>query len=123
MVFPFMISFTVGPLIWSLVDLDRRCPLLGSRRASVFSLDLLAPLIPGGHWRWADWTRSYWSRLPGNIHESSVHLGTGVTGLLIYRGLGRRRVGLKMPAFGYGLMAVALILPLGRTVHIPCKPF
>jgi len=123
LVFLFLLSLTAGPLIWSLIDLNHRDPLLGSHPASLFSLDLLAPLIPGGHWRWADWTRSYWSRLPGNIHESSVHLGTGVTGLLIYGWLRRRRIGLKMPAFWFGLMAVSLILAMGPTMHIAGKPF
>ena len=64
----------------------------GAHPPKEFSLDLLAPVIPGGHWRFADLTQPFWSRLPGNIHESSVHVGVSVIGLAGYTWIRRRRV-------------------------------
>lgn len=64
-----------GPLAWRLVRLWASDPLEGAHDATLFSMDLLAPLIPGGHWRYAAITRPFWEHLRGSIHETSVHWG------------------------------------------------
>ncbi|HET8627490.1 MAG TPA: hypothetical protein VFL91_08725, partial [Thermomicrobiales bacterium] len=81
-VFAVAAAALTGPLPVALLLLDRRDPLGGEHPAATFSLDLLAPIIPGGHWRFAPLTADYWSRLPGNIHESSVAVGVSVLLLL-----------------------------------------
>ena len=75
-----LISPIVGPLILSNI----RDPLIGSHDPTIYSLDLLALFIPGGHWLFNQWTRFYWSKLPGNTTESSVFLGLSVYVLLGY---------------------------------------
>jgi hypothetical protein len=71
-------AVTVVPVFAGIWWMSRRDPFLGGHAPGEFSLDLLAPFIPGGHWRFARWTQAYWSRLPGNIDESSVHVGLAV---------------------------------------------
>jgi hypothetical protein len=66
-----------GPLVGALALLSAREPLVGIHEAENFSLDLLALVVPGGHWRFATLTAPYWTRLPGNIHEASVSIGVG----------------------------------------------
>jgi len=103
----FFVGFlvTAGPLVASFLLLNMRDPLLGGHPAKLLSLDLLAPFIPGGHWRFAHLTHSYWSNLPGNIHESSVHIGMAVFCVLIFTWFKRRR----FPAQGLKLWYFILI--------------
>ena len=72
------VAVLIGPLALALIWLSLREKLLGAHSAREFSMDLLSPFIPGGHWRFANLTRWFWARLPGNINESSVHLGLSV---------------------------------------------
>ena len=70
-------------------------PFVGAHPAVLYSMDLLSPFIYGAHWRYGSWTRPYWIRLPGNGHETSVHLGSSVIALVACawyarRGIGRR---------------------------------
>ena len=67
-----------GPLVAAVYRLQRTDPLRGWHLPEDFGMDLLAPFIYGGHWRFSEWTRGYWENLPGSIHESSVHVGWGV---------------------------------------------
>jgi hypothetical protein len=103
-------SLTIVPLFGSIAWLSKRDPLLGSHVANEYSLDLLAPFVPGGHWRFHRWTAGYWSRLPGNIDESSVHIGLSVLSLAGYAAW-RRRV---MAAGG----AVGLWVALGTSFAV-----
>jgi hypothetical protein len=66
-----LITPIVGPLLIS----NYRDPLLGSHNPYLYSLDLLSIILPGGHWFFNQWTQFFWSKLPGNINESSVYLG------------------------------------------------
>ena len=79
-----------GPLVGALALLSASGSLTGVHEAEDFSLDLLAIVVPGGHWRFASLTASYWTRLPGNIHESSVGIGIGAIVAAGYA-LARRR--------------------------------
>jgi hypothetical protein len=73
-----------GPLVGALLWLAHHDRLVGAHEANVYSLDLLAPFIYGGHWRFSQWTQGYWSKLSGNIHESSVHIGLTVLVVAAY---------------------------------------
>lgn len=75
---------TSGKIIASLIIQNLRDPLIGAHPAGMFSTDLLSLIIPGGHWRFSQFSQSFWSRLPGNIHESSVYLGASVIAMLIF---------------------------------------
>ena len=108
-----------APLVGSLLWLVYRDRLEGAHQANLFSLDLLAPLIYGGHWRFSRWTEGYWSKLPGNIHESSVHIGLSVLLLAMYacwerKSLARPRgVGLWMMIGGF-----FTVFSLGPALHV-----
>ncbi len=82
---------TSGVLAGALARLSARDPLWGVHVAREFPLDPLALVIPGGHWRLAAWTRWFWTRLPGNEHEMSVHLGVAVLVLVILAAAWGRR--------------------------------
>ena len=109
---------TAGPLVVSFLLLNMRDPLVGAHLPKLFSLDLLAPFIPGGHWRFAHLTHSYWSNLPGNITESSVHIGLAVLYVLIFTWVKRR----KFPAQGlklwYFILIFFTVMGLGPVLHI-----
>ncbi len=68
----------VVPIIATLFIINHRDPLLGYHNPAYYSLDLLAIVIPGGHWFFNQWTSFYWSKLPGNINESSVYISLPV---------------------------------------------
>jgi hypothetical protein len=114
---------TSGPLIISLFLLQANDPLLVEYVPERFSLDSLALFIPGGHWRFAQLTEDYWSKLPGNIHESSVYLGWSVIFLLAYGALKRKRI--RMPSLGYWyfLLFFFALLALGPVLQVGGKQF
>jgi len=88
--FTVMVLLLVTPIVGPLIYSNIRDPLVGSHDPTIYSLDLLALFIPGGHWMFNQWTRFYWSKLPGNIHESSVFLGLSVYVLLGYAWINRK---------------------------------
>jgi hypothetical protein len=98
------------PLLWAARGLVTDHP------TGEFSLDLLALFIPGGHWRYAWLTQAYWSRLPGNIHESSVHIGLSSVAIAIYVWFMRaRRPGVRR---WFWVLGVFVVLALGPALHI-----
>ncbi len=109
---------TTGPLVISLLLLSIRDPLIGAHDTLSMSLDLLAPIIPGGHWRFASLTEGYWGKLPGNIHESSVYLGLSVVGLLVYVWLKRRGLSSFNPGLWFAVLGFFLVMSLGPALHI-----
>jgi hypothetical protein len=121
---------TSGVLVGSMLLLNARDPLIGAHPVGEFSLDLLAPFIPGGHWRFAELTAGYWSSLPGFIHESSVHLGLSVVALLAYVWVNRARVPAFQPGLWYLVLGFFAVLSLGpalqawgRQVSPPVLPY
>src|SRR4029077_11379708 len=70
---------TSGVLVVGLARTAYGDGLIGSHPAAQCSLDLLALVVPGSYWRFADLTWPYWSRLPVNRNEASAHLGLVVT--------------------------------------------
>ena len=111
---------TSGVLLASLLRLNAADPLGGEHQAIAFSLDALALFIPGGHWRFATLTKSYFDRLPGNIHESSVHLGLAAVLLSIYVWAQRARLRPRHPSLylWFGLMLFFAVMALGPVLHV-----
>jgi len=109
---------TSGPVIVSFLVSNSCDPYLGANLPEQYSLDLLAPLIPGGHWRFAHLTHSYWSVLPGNIHESSVHMGLAVLYVLVFTWLRRRNFSPPGLRLWYLVLIFFTIMGLGPVLHI-----
>ena len=110
---------TSGVLVLALLLVNRHDPLLCSHDPEAFSLDALAPFVPGGHWRFHVLTEPYWARLPGNIHESSVYVGWSVIALALL-GLGRRRRQRAM-FFWLFFAVIAYLVALGPSLQIAGK--
>lgn len=111
---------TSGILIGSLLRIIIKDPFIGAHTPSQFSLDLLAPFIPGGHWRFAQLTQFYWSRLPGNINESSVYIGLSVVLLLCYAWYKRQESRSRCSSFflWYSVMLFFGIMALGPALRV-----
>jgi len=122
-IFIFVCLLTSGILVVSLLQLNRQDPLLGYHNPLEFSLDLLAPFIPGGHWRFSSLTQFYWSRLPGNINESSVYMGLSVIFLTVYVWIHRHKCRLNVSSLylWYGILFFFGIMALGPALHIGGK--
>lgn len=110
--------FTSAPLVVALILLNLRNPLTGWHDPRVYSLDLFAAFIPGGHWRFASLTEFYWSRLPGNIHENSVHIGLSLVFVLVYVWFRRKKIQEPSLCFWYGGLFLFAILSLGPVLHV-----
>ena len=74
----------VSPILFPLFIDNAHDPFIGSHDPISFSLDLLSLVIPGGHWLFNQWTKSFWSNLPGNVNESSVFLSIPVYAMIVY---------------------------------------
>jgi len=109
---------TAGPLVASFLLLNRSDPLVGIHIPKECSLDFLALFIPGGHWRFAHLTHSYWSKLPGNIHESSAHMGLAMIYILIFVWVKRRRFPAQGISLWYLILIFFTVMSLGPTLHI-----
>jgi hypothetical protein len=119
--FGLVAAATSGILAGSLVWSSMRDPLTGAHPASEFSLDLLSPLIYGGHWRFGSLTRPFWVRLSANVHESSVHLGFSVIALVLYAWRKRRTLNApEINLFAF-LLVFFLVLAFGPTPQIAGK--
>ena len=117
-VFLMMSGLTTGLLLGALWFQNVTDPITPTHTAEHFPLDLLAPFIPGGHWRFAELTRPYWPRLQGNIHETSVALGWTVLFLCGYVWSRRRRLSSRDLSLWFLTGAVFAILSLGPTLHV-----
>jgi hypothetical protein len=110
--------FTSAPLVFALIILNLRDPLIGQHDPKIYSLDLFSPFIPGVHWRFAFLTQAFWSRLPGNIHENSVHMGLSVILVIIYVLSKRKRI--SEPTLGLWFWGLFLffLLGMGPVLHL-----
>ncbi len=107
-----------GPLVASLLAADAHGALTGWHDPSDHPMDLLAPLIPGGHWRFAAWTEAYWSAIRSNVHENSVHMGLGV---LCLAGIGAwrpRREHRDLIGLCLAAVLVFLALAVGPSLYV-----
>jgi len=109
---------TMAPFIFALLLSNRKDPLTGFFNPKTYSLDLLGPFIPGGRWRFAYLTKGYWSRLPGNIGESTVHIGLSVTFLVACVWTQRRKLRDQAVGLWFSLVFVFGILALGPVLQI-----
>jgi hypothetical protein len=118
---------TCGPLLGALSLLALRDPLTGAHAAREFSLDLAAAWIPGGHWRFAALTRPLWSRLPGNIHESSVATGIAASVLAVLAarrgGLGPWTRAIAVAGAVFFLLALGPVLQVAGVAVLPGMPY
>jgi hypothetical protein len=112
------VLITTGPLIMLLLLLDRKDPWIGAHQPEEYSLDLLALFIPGGHWRFSQLTQFYWSRLPGNIDESSTHMGISTLCFLILVWIKRSQISIQGLWLWYFILIFFMILSLGPVLHI-----
>ena len=81
-VFVGILLITAGPLVFSLLLLNARDPLWGVHSPVKSSLDLLAPIIHGGHWYFAQLTEPFWSHLTVNMYITVATQGSPtVTGV------------------------------------------
>lgn len=101
---------------WPLLAAASGDELLGRHSSTVYALDLLGLVVPGGHWRFASLTAWHWSRLEANIHETSVHLGLGVLALVALAW--RRRRDLPAATPWLVVFAGAVVLALGPRLHV-----
>lgn len=124
-VFIFIIAsaVTCGKIIAALILQNIRDPLLGSHPAGMFSTDLLSVIIPGGHWRFAHFTSGFWSKLPGNIHESSVSLGISVAVMLIYVLRRREKIKDKTISAWFVIFSLFLIFSFGPNLQVAGTSF
>lgn len=112
-----------GPLAVGLAWSHLADPLQTGHSGRDFGCDLLAPLIPGSHWRFADLTEPYWSRLRGNRHESSVHMGLALIALTAWAWRNRARLadgpaGAADLRMWFAAGAVFFVLALGPRLHV-----
>ena len=83
---------------------------------SVYSTDLLAPFVPGGHSAYGHLTSWYWKDSRGYIHESSVYLGLVALALATWGVIHRRSTRLRAPALWLTLGVGAFVLSLGPSL-------
>jgi len=122
LVFGALAGVTVGAWGVALVRAARRDPFLGAHDPAASAMDLLAPFVPGGHWRFAGWTRGFWAALPGNVHESSLYLGWGLLAALAWGAAHRDRVARPGAAAWVVIAVVFAVLALGPTLHVWGRP-
>jgi hypothetical protein len=109
----------IGAFAVALLYRHHHDPLLGVHDPSGINMDLLAPLIYGGHWRFAELTAPYWRRISGNIHESSLHLGWSVIAALVCCAVWRKRVARpSVVGLWFLLGGVFALLALGPVLRI-----
>ena len=109
---------TSGVLSGALVLQNWKDPFLGSHESRQFSMDVLAPFVPGGHWLFGRWTRVVWGAWPGNLNENSVYLGLGVVFLFFFVWKHRSVVRAEDLRFWYLLAAAFGIMSLGPTLFV-----
>jgi hypothetical protein len=110
-----------GPIVSTLTISNFRDPLLGSHDPSKFSLDPLALILPGGGWILNSLTKFYWSKIPGNISESTVYLGLSVYILMGYVFIKRKELEepIKTQVFLWiSVIGIFFFLALGPALQI-----
>ncbi len=116
--FSILAFLVAGPPVVALLRINAHDPLLGEHSAEDYGTDLLALFIPGGHWRFAQWTKLYWSSIAGNVHENSVHVGISLLILLGYVWGNRRRLGVCGAGPWVFMFIVFWVLSLGPKLHV-----
>ncbi len=105
-----------GPIVFSLLRLNKHDPLLGSHDPTAFGLDPLSVIIPGGSWYWHTLTEWHTKHL-AYFAEASVFFGFGLITLLIIafikRFIKKKHDALEQIGFWWVTLVVFGILALG----------
>ncbi len=109
---------TTGPLVFALLRISAIDPLLGSHNPYQFSMDLLAPFIPGSHWYFSKLTQNFWLRYPDMIHESSVYVGWSVLALAGVTWFKRPRWKRRETEVWFFIFFFFVVMALGPTLHV-----
>lgn len=117
-IFILIIAITSVPFVLAFAWVARFNEVISGNPAYEYGMDILALVIPGGHWRFARLTQFYWENLSGNIQESSVHVGSASIILAIfgYYALSKRNDSLRSLLLWLGL--VSYLLSLGNNPQV-----
>ena len=107
-----------GPLPLAVVRTAAADPFTGHHDSLVYSMDLLAMLVPGGRWNFRDWTEPLWSRFAGGPNETSLYLGSAVLLLAAATVVRRRQVRASWTGLWILTAAVFFVLALGPRLQI-----
>jgi hypothetical protein len=86
--------------------------------ASDHSMDLLAPFIPGYHWKFASLTQAYWSKIPGKVHGNSLYIGWSVVALVVFAFYRRRDTSHRDLMMWYWIVLFFGAMALGPKLYI-----
>jgi hypothetical protein len=117
-VFTLFVLLTSGILVFKLLHAAKVDPFQGAHDPSENSLDLFSILIPGGHWKFSRLTEFFWGQLPGNINESSVHLGFAGCIMLGVAWAWRKKVQQFSPNRWFVVLGFFFIMSLGPKLEI-----
>lgn len=112
----------VGPTVAALLRSSMTDPFVGVHAPDIYSLDLLAPLVPGAFSRFADGTRPYWERLPLDEEEGSLYVGWAVVALLAYAWVSRRHLPGRAAGRWFTVAAAFGVLALGPGLRVAGRP-
>ena len=103
---------------------NSRDPFTGAHDPLAYSLDLLAPVIPGRGWLFGSWTRFYWSRLTESAKEGEGYLPLSAFVFMGLLWLWRKRLEVSARQQMYLWLAVLgffFLLALGPALHVAGK--
>jgi hypothetical protein len=123
-IFSVVALLLIGPIVGSLLVSNYHDPLVGIHTAASYSLDIFALIIPGQNWLFNQWTRSYWSLLPGGNTENSVYLGITAFILVGYVWIKRKTLEPNVEKQIYlwlATMVFFFLMALGPALHIVGK--
>jgi hypothetical protein len=106
-----------GPFLILLLVKNARDPFDGAHDAVVFSADAFSAWIPGGANMLGRFTKSYWSRLTGDLPDQCVYVGISVLTMAVYGAIKNRAR--HVPVACWSTLALcAYVLSLGPVLHI-----
>lgn len=111
---------TTGVLVAMVLIANHRDPFYGAHSSAIYYTDLLAPFIPGGSWRFHEWTEPYWSIFPAGWVEMSVYVGWGTIALAIIAWRRRRKEPEPCARMGAWVLIalVFFVLSLGPVLRV-----
>ncbi len=117
-----LISFTLLTLIWTWPFIIRLLTLskggiAQTHTATEFSLDLYSAFVPGGYWKFAEYTHYFWSKFRAGPIEGSAYLGIATICLAVIGVIrGKRSLFERLGLFGIGV--IFLLFSFGPTLQI-----
>jgi hypothetical protein len=114
---------STGLLARELLHVNKTDPLQQNHDPSIWSTDLIDPIVPSAQWRFNELTKPIWSRLaePGKDFvyvEHSLYVGWVLLLLCAWALLRSRTVALKDMGYWFGLMLIFFLLSLGPWIHV-----